>query len=282
MKMRFYTPSYGVAEEFGAATFGMTEAYDEKASHSSLFPLDIKGKIYSGTYEECLKAIENGNWKVGIVLFGNAGNENEFISELTKKVNVPLVGGGAAINPVTGESALVFGRGEVAVFMIDDEDYDFEVFCENIHHDIISEHKISFSDLRVVDKIDGVDPKQWFLNKREQFNLDANDFEHITLADENGINAHLCERDGKICSGRDLCEKMYLRYLPEDKVLSRMESFYDDENAITFGCAGLKGILPSYMNTKGMGLFMFGEVCTKDGVSEFGNLMLSKIRILKK
>lgn len=33
--------------------------------------------------------------------------------------------------------------------------------------------------------------------------------------------------------------------------------------------------------TPGAGLFMFGEVVTLEGVSEFGNLMLSKLIIRK-
>ena len=75
---------------------------------------------------------------------------------------------------------------------------------------------------------------------------------------------------------------MYLRYVQEEKVQERMRAFYDDRDAIIFGCAGLKGILKEALHTEGIGLFMFGEVCTKGEVSEFGNLMLSKIRVLKK
>ena len=73
-----------------------------------------------------------------------------------------------------------------------------------------------------------------------------------------------------------------LRYVPADQVLPRMRAFYDDKDAVIFGCAGLKGILPGTLNTPGTGLFMFGEVCTAGGVSEFGNLMLSKLRLRRR
>ncbi len=282
MQMRFYTPAYGVAEEFGAASFGFAGAEDETLSNSVLFPYDIKGSIFCGSYEECLNQIPEQKWQVGIVLLGNAGDENDFVHKLAKKVNVPLVGGGAAINPVNGESGLITGRGQAAVFMINDERYSFEVMCENIHSDILGEHVISFSKPRIIEKIDGEEPRQWLCKKKEKLGLAPDDFEHLTLSDLNGINAHLSEKKGKIFSGRDLNERMYLRYVPERLVNSKMQKFYDDKNAIVFGCAGLKGILTDRLQTKGLGLFMFGEVCTKDGSSEFGNLMLSKLRVLKK
>jgi len=98
-----------------------------------------------------------------------------------------------------------------------------------------------------------------------------------TLADMCGINVHLSEVDGKIIAGRDLVPEMVLRYVPPEVLHNRMEEFYDDPNAIIFGCAGLKGLLSAPLKAGGLGLFMFGEVCTVNGVSNFGNLMLSKI-----
>ena len=61
-----------------------------------------------------------------------------------------------------------------------------------------------------------------------------------------------------------------------------MQAFYDDENAIVFGCAGLSGLLTKPLTSSSLGLFLFGEVCTVDGVAEFGNLMLSKLVIKEK
>ena len=67
-----------------------------------------------------------------------------------------------------------------------------------------------------------------------------------------------------------------------DKITTDIQDFYDEENAIIFGCAGLKQTLCSGISTDGLGLFMFGEVCTLNGHSDFGNLMLSKIIFNKK
>jgi len=70
--------------------------------------------------------------------------------------------------------------------------------------------------------------------------------------------------------------------VPHEKVYEVMRDFYDDENAIVFGCAGLSGLLDKPLDTKSLGLFLFGEVCTVDGVAEFGNLMLSKLIVQRK
>ncbi len=280
MKMIFYTPAYGSADGFGAASFGFAGAEDETALNKVVFPLEIEGTMILGTYDECLNNIPQGKWHAGIVLLGNAGEENKFISALQKKTGIPLVGGAAATNPVTGEKGLITGGSEAAVFLINDSRCHFEVISENIHN-VLSEHKVSYLG-RWVNTIDGYEAKEWLLNQKQKFGIKEDDFEHLTLSDEYGINAHLSEVDGKIFSGRDLTETMYLRYVAHDEVQSKIQKFYDDNDAIIFGCAGLKGILDGGLNCCGMGLFMFGEVCTISGHSDFGNLMLSKLRVIKK
>ena len=283
MKIEFYTPAAGVQKtSFGCATFGFVGAEDPSANAVISLPVELKGDLICGSYDECLAQIPSKSYQAAIVVLGNAGGENAFIHALQKKLSVPIVGGGAAIDPVSGEAGLITGRGETAVFLICDDRYRFEACCKNIHEDILGVYSISFTDPRQMDAIDGEDAATWLTAKKAELGLSENDFEHLTFSDMNGINAHLSMVDGKIRSGRDLTEKMLLRYVPEDKVFDAMQTFYDDESAVVFGCAGLKGILPKPMNGKSLGLFLFGEVCTKDGVSEFGNLMLSKLRILTK
>jgi Asp/Glu/hydantoin racemase len=82
-----------------------------------------------------------------------------------------------------------------------------------------------------------------------------------------------------IKSGRDVHEKMVLRRVAHEKVYDAMQAFYNDKDAIVFGCAGLSGLLDKPLENDSMGLFLFGEVCTVDGIAEFGNLMLSKLVI---
>ena len=282
MKIQFYTPAAGVKDTFGCASFGFAGNDDPNAETVVSLPTELNGDLICGSYADCLTQIPNKDYQAAIVLLGNAGGENAFIHALQQKLSVPIVGGGAAIHPVTGEAGLITGRGEAAVFLICDDRYCFEACCENIHHDVLGEHSISFTDPRQLDTIDGIDAATWLAAKKAELGLNENDFEHLTFSDLNGINAHLSMVDGKIRSGRDLTEKMLLRYVSAADVYDRMQAFYDDENAVVFGCAGLKGILPKPVDGKSVGLFLFGEVCTKNGVSEFGNLMLSKLRILTK
>ncbi len=281
MKLEFYTPSVRDSEGFGGATFGFAGNENELLPRKEAYPEDISGIAICGSYDECLNKIPSGNFKAGIVLFGNAGSENEFMKTLTAKLPIPFVGGAGAIDPVTGESALIYGNCEVALFLIDDERFEFTAICENVH-DTLSEHKISFTDPRFIDKIDGVDALTWLNNEKKKYGIAEEDFEHLTLADEFGINAHMSIKDGRLFSGRDVHEKMFLRYLPADKAQERISKFYDDKDVIIFGCAGLKGTLEHGIKSDGLGLFMFGEVCTVENHSDFGNLMLSKLKIKKK
>ncbi|MBR3933682.1 MAG: hypothetical protein IKJ68_07225 [Clostridia bacterium] len=280
MKMIFYNPVCEKPNGFGAASFGFAGAEDETAFKEVTCPFEIDGVMLHGTYEECLNSIPDKKWQAVIALLGNAGDENNFINKLAKKTGVPIVGGAGAINPVTGEKGLIIGGSEAAIFLVDDSKYDFEVISENIHT-ALSKHKISYSG-RWINQIDGVDAKEWLLKQKEKFGIKNDDFEHLTLSDEYGINAHLSQVDGRIFSGRDLTETMYLRYIAHDEVQGKIQKFYDDKDAVIFGCAGLKGILDAGLNCPGTGLFMFGEVCTVSGHSDFGNLMLSKLRVIKK
>lgn len=281
MKMVFYTPANGIEEGFGAASFGFAGMEDEKSKNVKVVPFELNGTYVSGTYEECLNSIPEGKWQAVVALLGNAGNENEFIRTLSQKTKAPVVGGAGAINPQTGEKGLVSGRGQAAIFLINDENYEITVDAKNIHHNVLSKHSIKFTG-RFIDSIDGCEPKDWLKKEKEKLGLSENDFEHLTFSDEHGINAHLSIVDGKVFSGRDLCDTMYLRYVSHNEVQKQIQTFYDDKDAVVFGCAGLKGILDKGLECDGVGLFMFGEVCTVNGYSDFGNLMLSKLKVIKK
>jgi hypothetical protein len=221
-------------------------------------------------------------FQVGIVLTGNGGGENAFVDVLSRKLNIPLVGGGAAIHEETGTKALLTGNSQAAIYLINDDSYEYEVLCENIHHDILSEHELTFSDARTLVAVDNVDAATWLRDKKLELGVSPEDFEHVTFADETGFNVHLSLVDGVVHSGADLKPRMQLRYVPADKVDERMQSFYDDADAMIFGCAGLKGILTGPVKSDGCGLFLYGEICTIGQKSNFSNLMLSKLRIKKK
>lgn len=282
MILRFFTPTYCGEEFFGAATLGFAGDNDDNKSYCRDFPYEINGRIVYGSYEHCLNTLRTVNSRVCIALLGNGGDENEFIKALRDKINIPIVGGSAAIDSANSRSTLVTGRANAALFFEEDDRFDFVTECENIHYDIISEHKISFSHPRYIDKIDGNEPCEWLASRKKEIGIPDYDFEHLTLADSYGINVHLSLKDGRLFSGRDLSENMYLRYLPEDKAQERIQSFYDDTDSLIFGCAGLKQTLKAPLCTDSLGLFMFGEICTVGEHSDFGNLMLSKLKVIKK
>ena len=172
--------------------------------------------------------------------------------------------------------------GVFALLVLEDERYQFEAVTENLHTTLLERCTLTFSDPRVIDTINGCDALAWYREQRAALGFGETDFEHVTLTDPLGVNAHLSCEGGKLVSGRDLCPRMTLRLAKPDTVLPRMQAFYDDPDALIFGCAGLKGILPAELHSPGLGLFLFGEVCTVNDQAEFGNLMLSKLRITKR
>jgi len=284
VKIKFTTPTIYDTEEsaFGCASFGFAGAPDPtQAGTREWKGSELQGKLFYGKLDDVIDEIPvvKRPWQAGIVLFGNCGGENEFIRKLHAKTGCPLTGGAAACDLVNNRSGLVFGKGQVAVYLISDPDHNVKVESKNIHNNILGTHRIGFTDPRVLDTIDGEDAIEWYTKKRAEYGFVPDDFEHMTFSDLDDVNAHMSMSDGKLISGRDLCHEMVLRYVAKGDVYPQMNAFYDDKNAMIFGCAGLKGILEQDIMTDTMGMFMFGEVATIDGRPEFGNLMLSKLII---
>lgn len=269
---------------FGCASLGLAGKCDNKVNMKVSLPYELEGKILTGTYADVLTGIADFNEFVeaAIVLFGNAGGENQFLRDLQKHLQCPIVGGGAAIDPNTNKSALITGNGEVAVFLITDNRFTYVTEMQCIHNHILKSCSLVLEDSRTISTIDGEDPISFLSKAKQSLGITAEDFEHLTLSDERNINAHLSLVNGKIKSGRDLSETMLLRYVSHETVYETMRAFYDDEDAVIFGCAGLSGLLDKPLDTKSLGLFLFGEICFVDGVAEFGNLMLCKLRITRK
>lgn len=275
--LTFSTPdAWWQATGFGCATLGPAGTEEKTVS-----AMPLEGVALTGTYVDILKnaAAVTVPVHVAVVLFGNAGGENAFLERLQRIFPCPMVGGGAAFADTPG---LVTGGGEAAVFLVTDSRYTYETVTQCIHDEVLEICRLELAEPRTLLRINGEDAAAYLARKKEERGLPATDFEHLTLTTENGVNAHLSMDGNTVKSGRDLCETMVLRAVSHEKVYDRMHVFYDDPNAVVFGCAGLSGILDKLLNTKSVGLFLFGEVCTVDGKAEFGNLMLSKLRILKK
>lgn len=278
------TGSYDLAEGFGCASLGLPGVCGNDETCVVTGPRKLKAVELTGTYEQVLSAVQQVQEPVqaAIVLFGNVGGENAFLEKLQKNLFCPIVGGGAAIDFATNTSGLITGRGEAALLLITDERYTYETETLCIHDQILGTCRLTLEDPRTILTIDGVDAVEFYNNKRRELGLGDTDFEHLTLSDLRNVNAHLSKAGNKLVSGRDLQETMLLRYVDHAKVYETMRNFYDDKDAVVFGCAGLSGILDKPLDTKSLGLFLFGEVCMADGYAEFGNLMLSKLKIMPK
>lgn len=282
-KLVFTVPgSWSEGLGFGCASLGLAGTEEKTAQ----FRYPINGTVLFGEYADVLRQVEQqknlSETQVAIVLFGNAGGENTFLRQLRGLLRCPLVGGGAAIDGATGKSALLTGGNPVAVLLIHDERYRFETETLCIHDRLLEDCTLTLADPRTILTINGVDGAAYLAEKKASLGLADTDFEHLTLTDLHGINAHLSKPGEKIKSGRDLQETMQLRYIPHEEVYDRIRAFYDDPDAVVFGCAGLGGILERPLNTPSLGLLLFGEVCTVGDHADFGNLMLSKLRILPK
>lgn len=278
------TPAWEMADGFGCASLGLAGVCDNNAKTVSAYPDRLNGIALCGDYKSVLAKLEVLGQQVfaAIVLFGNAGGENAFMKDLQQRIHCPMVGGGAAIDPTTGHSALITGGGEVALFLITDDRFTYHAVTQCIHDEILGEVQLTLSDPRTILAINGVEASRFLAEKRADLGLKPFDFEHLTLSDLRNVNAHLSCVDGVIKSGRDLEKTMLLRCVSHGKVYETIRRFYDDKNAIIFGCAGLSGLLDKPLDTTSLGLFLFGEVCTVGDSSEFGNLMLSKLVIESK
>ncbi|MBQ6840052.1 MAG: hypothetical protein IJO45_05115 [Oscillospiraceae bacterium] len=280
------TGCWDQAEGFGCASLGLPGLCDNFENRVRNYKSALESIMITGSYEDILfnarEAVSQQDVYAAIVVFGNAGGENTFLEALQKIVTCPMVGGGAAIDGATGRSGLIPGAGQAAVLLITDDRFTYEAKTECIHSDILEECTVKASDPRTLLTINGIAASQYLQNKKAELGLSQTDFEHLTLSDMRNVNAHLSCVDGVIKSGRDVTEKMLLRYVPQDAVYEKMYRFYNDPDAIVFGCAGLSGLLDRPLQTPSLGLFLFGEVCTVDGVAEFGNLMLSKLVIRSK
>ena len=280
------TGAWDQAEGFGCASLGLAGVCGNDTQKVVTREYGAESAVLTGDYEKLLadlkQLLKSKTVYAAIVLFGNAGGENAFMAKLNALLNCPIVGGGAAIDGATGRTALLTGGNQGALLLFTDDRYTYTAETLCIHDEVLQTCDVVTADPRTILTIDGVDAGTFLAQKRAELGLSQNDFEHLTLSDLCDVNAHLSCPDGVIKSGRDVNRQMKLRYIAHEKVYKTMEAFYADEDAIVFGCAGLSGLLDKPLTTKSLGLFLFGEVCTVGGKAEFGNLMLSKLKITAK
>ncbi len=283
MKIKFWTNQNLVSTEyFGGLTSDLAGISAQK---EQAFGDNLEGEAFYGSYEECVNFAENhkGAGKAAIVLTDDPGEENQFLRKLSSILQCPIVGGGAARNTVHPGEGLASGTGQAAVFLITDPAVKLQTEVKNIHNQILETCQLELADARTIRKINGVDGKEYLEQKKRQYGFAEDDFEHMTLSTLGHINAHLSVADGVVKSGRDLEETMLLRYVKEEEAEQSIIDFYQatDENTIVFGCAGLARLVTKRFSCSCLGTFLYGEICALEQGGDFGNLMLSKIRLSK-
>jgi hypothetical protein len=241
----------------------------------------MEGKSIYGSYEQCLDLARSvgPQAKAAIVFTNNCGGENAFLRDLSGLLNCPM-GGGAAVGDDPAVSSLPAADVQAGIFCITDPGVHITAEFENIHSHILGEYELEFTDPRILEKVSGEDAADFLKRIKEEYGFSENDFEHITFSTKENVNAHLNRNDGvNIRSGRDLTRRMVLWYVRPEEVQEKIERFYQQKDAIIFGCAGLRGIMDHPFHAEGFGGFLFGEICTVNGRGDFGNLMLSRLRI---
>ncbi len=282
MRFAYYGPHCGQIDGdfFGCMTYGFPDT-DVFSDEIRYYP-DMEGECLYGSYSACLGLARSvgGRAKAAVVFTNNKGGENGFLRDLSKILSCPVAGGGAAAGDDPSVFSLPVNDAQAGILLITEPDVSIKAEFENIHRHIIGECKLGFTDPRILDTVNGEDASDFLRKVKGEYGFSENDFEHITFSTLEGINAHLNKSDGvNIRSGRDLQPKMILRYAEADEVQERIELFYSEKDAILFGCAGLRGIMEHSFDAAGFGGFLFGEICTVNGHADFGNLMLSRLRI---
>lgn len=281
MKLGFYSlGSRPKGMDFGCRTLGFPDT-EAAEGGSRILDREIEGLSFFGTEQQCydFAAANHREAKAAMILTNTSGTENIWVHKLAELLQRPIVGGGAASSDGVPGEGLSEGYAQAGIFLITDKTVSVHTEFYNLHEHILEECRLELADARTIRKINGVDAACYLNYRKEQHGFSGEDFEHLTLSTLEHVNTHLRCENGIIKSGRDLQETMLLRYAMPDKVQDLMEGFYQScgKNSIIFGCAGLKSLLKQKFSCEGLGTFLFGEICTLNGHSDFGNLMLSKI-----
>ena len=191
MQLRFTTTDAWTDEAgFGCASLGLAGTQEK----TTVFKYPVEGTVLTGDYETVLTALKKQDLEkvqAAIILFGNAGGENAFMQQLKKYLRCPVVGGGAAIDGATGKSALLTGGSPAALLLITDDRYTYEAQTLCIHSDMLETCDLTLGDPRTLLTINGKDAATYLSEKKAALGLPDGDFEHLTLTDLQGVNAHL-------------------------------------------------------------------------------------------
>jgi hypothetical protein len=251
---------------------------------------ELQGSLLSGNYDEVLSALKSLGFKPKccIAIFKKNEGVELFINNYSRIIpDVILAGGVAAFINEHGKEESK--PEEIRLLAVSEGSFKIESL--NIYRKTgieVEIKKISDRDfdlLRIIPGGSWQNGADLYSRHRKILNIPGNNFESLTFSDRNERNLHFSIAGNTLHSGADLPEDdiLGMRHIINNKVEEKVSGFISDERSLIFGCAGIRSLIkkPLLTGRNSLAGFMFGEIVAFDNKAAFGNLMLTKIKILE-
>ena len=303
-KLNFFNQCSPMEGEFGCSLIGCSTEekwYGDDVDFQTTFKYPVRGRLLTGDYDEVIEQANSvkdvTTAKYAILFFTKTDDENAFMRRLKEVMPELIVVGGTAANYIEGNKTL-FTPGMIALLLIEDDRYEITTECMCMHEEVLETMEViptsrrSFEDViingetvkfkDVLDKYRAIKG----VTELEQLPLDQ-----FTINDGRNLHVLWGDTPEQFKVGTDFIEgltkDMTFRWASPELVTDRIKAFYEDEDCLYFTCGALRRLLlldGRYPLTKSgsLGLFLYGEVTTIDGRSEFSNLMIAKMKFVPK
>lgn len=293
----FWTPGHAPSDDgrtFGCAAHGYAGDNvwrDPDGPRAGTWPHPLPGEPVAGTYEDVWAQLDRVAWRpaAALILFSHARGIEPFLDRWNVRfAGVPVAGGGAALGAGQTAGELLPAAADVAVLLIRGGRWRVETL--NVHDRTVQAFEFRASGLRTITQLrDGGDwqPAASALRALQAAHgRSETDCESLTFSDAGGRNIH-CRFDGEeLHTGADLPAdgRLACRLVSRAEVAKRLAEFCAVSDALVFGCAGLRSLLDAPLPVAAGSLvgFMFGELVTLDGHSQFGNLNVVRLAPLSR
>jgi hypothetical protein len=293
--LTFWTPGHAPVDDgrtFGCASHGIAAAGawcgPEEAAAAGWSDNGLKGEVVAGTYDAVLARLGQFAWKpaAAIALFAQGGGVEAFLERWHERFpDVPVAGGGAALGAGQTFGELLPAAEDVAVLLIADGVWRVESL--NVHDPVGETVEFRADGPRTITQVretpaDGWQPAAPFFRAwQTACDRAAGDCESITFSDVSGRNVHVSFDGERLHTGADLPAdgRLALRTVSRAEAARRLAAFCAEPNALVFGCAGLRSLFdaPLPIGSGTLVGFMFGELVTRAGRPQFGNLMAARL-----
>jgi hypothetical protein len=291
----FWTPGHAPADDghiFGCASHGIAAANlwrgPEDAAAAGWSGNGLRGEVLAGTYAAVLVRLGQLAWKpaAAIVLFAHVSGMEAFLEPWQELLpGVPVAGGGAALRAGQSRGELLPATEDVAVLLIAEGVWRAESL--NVHDPVGETVEFLADGPRTITQVretpvDGWQPAAPFFRAwQTACDRAAGDCESITFSDVSGRNVHVSFDGERLHTGADLPAdgRLALRTVSRAEAARRLAAFCAEPNALVFGCAGLRSLFdaPLPIGSGTLVGFMFGELVTRAGRPQFGNLMAARL-----